>query len=87
MGTFISPLTTNGPSWYKNLRKSLPQSKGFPYTAQGDSPVIESVVNFIGSIEASNAVSFFVRCFVSLFVIVNAIGNAPVFLTLLQTDL
>ncbi len=46
--------------------------------------MIESVVNFIGSIEASNAVSFFVRCFVSLFVIVNAIGNAPVFLTLLQ---
>jgi len=46
--------------------------------------VIESVVNFLASIEASNAVSFFVRSFVSLFVIVNAIGNAPVFLTLLQ---
>ncbi len=46
--------------------------------------MIELVVNLFGSIEASHAVSFFVRSFVSLFVIVNAIGNAPVFLTLLQ---
>ena len=40
--------------------------------------------NLFGSIEASKTLSFFVRSFVSLFVIVNAIGNAPVFLTLLQ---
>jgi multiple antibiotic resistance protein len=40
--------------------------------------------NLFGSIEASKTVSFFVKSFVSLFVIVNAIGNAPVFLTLLQ---
>jgi len=40
--------------------------------------------NLFGSIEASKTVSFFIRSFVSLFVIVNAIGNAPVFLTLLQ---
>ena len=46
--------------------------------------MIELIVNFFGSIEASKAVSFFVRSFVSLFVIVNAIGNAPLFLTLLQ---
>jgi multiple antibiotic resistance protein len=46
--------------------------------------VIESVVNLFGLIEASKTVSFFIRSFVSLFVIVNAIGNAPVFLTLLQ---
>jgi multiple antibiotic resistance protein len=45
---------------------------------------MDSAVNFLASIEASSAVSFFVRSFVSLFVIVNAIGNAPVFLTLLQ---
>ena len=46
--------------------------------------MIESFVNLFGSIEASKTVSFFVRSFVSLFVIVNSIGNAPVFLTLLQ---
>jgi multiple antibiotic resistance protein len=46
--------------------------------------VIESVVNFLGSVEDSHAVSFFVRSFVSLFVIVDAIGNAPIFLTLLE---
>jgi multiple antibiotic resistance protein len=46
--------------------------------------VIESFVKLFGSVEASKTVSFFIRSFVSLFVIVNAIGNAPVFLTLLQ---
>ena len=46
--------------------------------------MLESFVNLFGSIETSKTVSFFVRSFVSLFVIVNAIGNAPVFLSLLQ---
>lgn len=46
--------------------------------------MIESVIRLLGSVETSKTVSFFVRSFVSLFVIVNAIGNAPVFLTLLQ---
>ena len=46
--------------------------------------MIELVVNLFGSIETSTVVSFFVRSFVSLFVIVNPIGNAPVFSTLLQ---
>ena len=46
--------------------------------------MIESFVKLFGSVEASKTVSFFIRSFVSLFVIVNAIGNAPVFLTLLQ---
>jgi len=48
--------------------------------------VIGSVIHLLGSVEASKAVSFFIRSFVSLFVIVNAIGNAPVFLTLLQSS-
>ena len=46
--------------------------------------MIESVIHLLGSVEASGTVSFFVRSFVSLFVIVNAIGNAPVFSTVLQ---
>ncbi len=46
--------------------------------------MIELFVNLFGSIEASRTVSFFVRSFVSLFVIVNSIGNAPIFLTLLR---
>ena len=46
--------------------------------------VIGSVIHFFGSVETSKTLSFFVRSFVSLFVIVNAIGNAPVFSTLLQ---
>jgi multiple antibiotic resistance protein len=49
-----------------------------------ESIVIGSVIHFFGSVETSRTVSFFVRSFVSLFVIVNAIGNAPVFSTLLQ---
>jgi multiple antibiotic resistance protein len=47
-------------------------------------PVTELFLSLFGSIEASKTVSFFVKSFVSLFVIVNAIGNAPVFLTLLR---
>jgi multiple antibiotic resistance protein len=46
--------------------------------------VIDLVVSLFGSIEGSNTLSFFVRSFVSLFVIVDAIGNAPIFLTLLR---
>lgn len=46
--------------------------------------MIGSVIHLLGSVETSKTVSFFVRSFVALFVIVNAIGNAPIFLTLLQ---
>jgi MarC family membrane protein len=46
--------------------------------------MIELVVSLFGSIEASKTVSFFVESFVSLFVIVNAIGNVPVFSSPLQ---
>jgi multiple antibiotic resistance protein len=45
---------------------------------------MESISHLFGAVEASKTISFFVRAFVSLFVIVNAIGNAPVFSTLLQ---
>ena len=46
--------------------------------------VTGSIVHLLGSVETSKAISFFIRSFVSLFVIVNAIGNAAIFSTLLQ---
>lgn len=60
------------------------RTRTFLYIIEAESIVIESVMHLLGSVEASGTVSFFVRSFVSLFVIVNAIGNAPVFSTLLQ---
>ena len=41
-------------------------------------------MNFFSFVADSSGVSFFVTSFVSLFVIVNAIGNVPIFVTLLE---
>ncbi len=41
-------------------------------------------MDFLNSIYHWGAFAFFVQCFVSLFVVVNPIGNVPIFVTLLE---
>jgi small neutral amino acid transporter SnatA (MarC family) len=42
-------------------------------------------MDFLNSLYHWDAFAFFVQCFISLFVIVNPIGNVPIFVTLQRT--